>query len=95
MLILLPSEGQTNLCTKHQWPYPTSRALEPLTLSLECLVDFSFSFSDEAVEGRDFDAPRGGGEISRGGGDKERLELIDPVSRVGEEGIEVGKGVDV
>lgn len=67
-------------------------------LSLECLLDFSFS-DDPAVDGRDFDW-RGGGESSRGGGDIDRLEFSDPemdpeASRVGEEGIEVGKGVDV
>ena len=54
-----------------------------------------FSFSDEAVEGRDLEDWRGGGEISRGGGDIERMELTEAVSRVGEEGMEVGKGVDV
>ena len=61
---------------------------------MEVLV--AFSFSDVAVEGRDFDDWRGGGEIARGGGDIDRRELMDPdVSRVGEEGMEVAKGTDV
>ena len=41
------------------------------------------------------DEIRGGGEVWRGGGDMDLREPIEPeASRVGEEGVEEGKGVD-
>lgn len=67
-----------------------------LTLSLECLVDFSFSLSEEAVDGRGLgEVRRGGGDACRGGGEYERRDREEgEVARTGEEGPEfVGKGV--
>lgn len=64
----------------HHW----SAKQHALTLNLECLV----VFSDEAVEGRDFE-PRGGGDTWRGGGDKERLSRESEDSRIGEDGVDI------
>jgi hypothetical protein len=71
---------------------PLSSPNHALTLNLECLV-FSFSLSDELVDGRDFGL--GGGDAGRGAGDSERLDpVIDRSSRTGEDGIDVvGNGV--
>ncbi len=67
-----------------------------LTLSLECLVDLSFSLSEEAVEGRGRgDVRRGGGEAWRGGGEGDRIDEVKDDARTGEEGDEaVGKGAE-